>query len=113
MIIVVDTAGRVLELMQLLEQLVRLPSTVYGNINILNYALTYSITTRESSVNLEISKLVSSSESKRNHLQWRNRESGLSAYSLALLNHVGYNVVDFAKNMLEWMSDTVTKQFEV
>ena len=64
-IIVVDTAGRVLELMQLLEQL------------------------------------------------WRNAESGLSAYSLALLNHVGYNVVDFAKNMLEWMSDTVTKQFEV
>lgn len=63
-IIVVDTAGRVLELMQLLEQL------------------------------------------------WRNAESGLSAYSLALLNHVGYNVVDFAKNMLEWMSDTVTKQFE-
>ena len=65
MIIVVDTAGRVLELMQLLEQL------------------------------------------------WRNAESGLSAYSLALLNYVGFNVVDFAKNMLEWMSDTVTKQFEV
>eukprot|EP00116_Pleurobrachia_bachei_P003319 sb/3463581/ len=43
---------------------------------------------------------------------WRNADSGLSAYSLALLNHMGYNVVDSAKNMLEWMSDTVTKQFE-
>ena len=35
---------------------------------------------------------------------------GLSAYSLALLNNVGYNVVDFAKNMLEWMSDNIMKQ---
>jgi len=63
-VIVADTAGRVLELMQLLEQL------------------------------------------------WRNQDSGLSAYSLALLNNVGYNVVDFAKNMLEWMSDNIMKQFE-
>uniref|UniRef100_A0A6V7ING6 Cleavage and polyadenylation specificity factor subunit 2 n=1 Tax=Bracon brevicornis TaxID=1563983 RepID=A0A6V7ING6_9HYME len=43
---------------------------------------------------------------------WRNKESGLLAYSLALLNNVSYNVVEFAKSQIEWMSDTLMKSFE-
>lgn len=31
---------------------------------------------------------------------WRNQESGLMAYSLALLNNVAYNVVEFAKSQV-------------
>lgn len=64
-LLTVDTAGRVLELSQLLDQL------------------------------------------------WRNPDSGLLAYSLALLNNVSYNVVEFAKSLVEWMSDKVMKSFEV
>uniref|UniRef100_A0A2R5LLA6 Cleavage and polyadenylation specificity factor subunit 2 n=2 Tax=Ornithodoros turicata TaxID=34597 RepID=A0A2R5LLA6_9ACAR len=60
----VDTAGRVLELAHMLEQL------------------------------------------------WRNHDSGLMAYSLALLNNVSYNVVEFAKSQVEWMSDKVMRSFE-
>jgi len=63
-LIAVDTAGRVLELAQLLDQL------------------------------------------------WRSSESGLSKFSLALLNNVSYNVVEFAKSQVEWMSDQVLKIFE-
>ncbi|KAK0072839.1 hypothetical protein PV325_010702, partial [Microctonus aethiopoides] len=43
---------------------------------------------------------------------WRNKESGLLAYSLALLNIMSYNVVRFAKSQIEWMSDTLMKSFE-
>ncbi|XP_011500980.1 PREDICTED: probable cleavage and polyadenylation specificity factor subunit 2 [Ceratosolen solmsi marchali] len=43
---------------------------------------------------------------------WRNKESGLLAYSLALLNNVSYNVVEFAKSQIEWMSDKLMKSFE-
>ena len=35
---------------------------------------------------------------------WRNQESGLMAYSLALLNNVAYNVVEFAKSQVCWCS---------
>ncbi|XP_064621428.1 cleavage and polyadenylation specificity factor subunit 2-like [Lineus longissimus] len=63
-LVAVDTAGRVLELAQLLDQL------------------------------------------------WRNSESGLMAYSLALLNNVSYNVVEFAKSQVEWMSDKIMRAFE-
>jgi hypothetical protein len=31
---------------------------------------------------------------------WRNQESGLMAYSLALLSNVAYNVVEFAKSQV-------------
>lgn len=31
---------------------------------------------------------------------WRNKDSGLLAYSLALLNNVSYNVVEFAKSQV-------------
>lgn len=43
---------------------------------------------------------------------WRNKESGLLAYSLALLNNVSYNVVEFAKSQIEWMSDKLMRSFE-
>lgn len=39
-------------------------------------------------------------------------ESGLSAYSLAMLNSVSTHVVEFAKSQVEWMSDKVMKSFE-
>ncbi|XP_026315192.1 probable cleavage and polyadenylation specificity factor subunit 2 [Hyposmocoma kahamanoa] len=43
---------------------------------------------------------------------WRNRDSGLVAYSLLLLSNVSYNVVEFAKSQIEWMSDKLTRAFE-
>lgn len=63
-LIAVDTAGRVLELAHMLEQL------------------------------------------------WRNAESGLRAYGLAFLNNMAYNVNEFAKSQIEWMSDKLMKSFE-
>ena len=63
-LISVDTAGRVLELAHMLEQL------------------------------------------------WRNQESGLMTYSLALLNNFSYNVIEFAKSLVEWMSDKLMRTFE-
>ncbi|XP_070579049.1 cleavage and polyadenylation specificity factor subunit 2-like [Ptychodera flava] len=63
-LVAVDTAGRVLELCQLLDQM------------------------------------------------WRTQESGLGSYSLALLNNVSYNVVEFAKSQVEWMSDKIMRSFE-
>ena len=32
------------------------------------------------------------------------------AYSLALLNNVSYNVVEFAKSQIEWMSEKLLKE---
>ncbi|XP_041968998.1 probable cleavage and polyadenylation specificity factor subunit 2 [Aricia agestis] len=43
---------------------------------------------------------------------WRNKDSGLIAYSLLLLSNVSYNVVEFAKSQIEWMSDKLTRAFE-
>lgn len=63
-LIAVDTAGRVLELSHMLDQL------------------------------------------------WRTSGSGLSPYSLAMLNTVSYNVIEFAKSQVEWMSDKIMKSFE-
>ncbi|EDV21733.1 uncharacterized protein TRIADDRAFT_30006 [Trichoplax adhaerens] len=42
---------------------------------------------------------------------WR-KDPGLSAYPIALLNHVSYNVVEFAKSQVEWMCDKVLVAFE-
>ncbi|XP_062857770.1 cleavage and polyadenylation specificity factor subunit 2 [Trichomycterus rosablanca] len=63
-LISVDTAGRVLELAQLLDQI------------------------------------------------WRTKDAGLGVYSLALLNNVSYNVVEFSKSQVEWMSDKLMRCFE-
>ena len=40
------------------------------------------------------------------------QDSGLLAYSLALVNNVGYNVIEFAKSQIEWMSEKLMKSFE-
>lgn len=42
---------------------------------------------------------------------WR-AESGLQAYSLVLLNSFSYNVIEFAKSLVEWMSDKLMRTFE-
>merc|ERR1719239_1735765 len=42
---------------------------------------------------------------------WSNKDSGLLAYSLALLNNVSYNVVEFAKSQIEWMSEKLMNMF--
>ena len=33
---------------------------------------------------------------------WRHQELGFGAYSIALLNNVSYNVVEFAKSQVSW-----------
>ncbi|CAH8832769.1 unnamed protein product [Trichobilharzia szidati] len=43
---------------------------------------------------------------------WLNQDSGLMAYGLAMINNVAVNVVDFAKSMVEWMSEKVMRSFE-
>lgn len=43
---------------------------------------------------------------------WKNKDTGLIAYSLVLLNNVSYNVIEFAKSQIEWMSDNLMKSFE-
>ena len=43
---------------------------------------------------------------------WRNPETLLKAYTLFLLNNVAYNVIEFAKSQIEWMSDKLMKSFE-
>ncbi|CAG0914549.1 unnamed protein product [Notodromas monacha] len=40
---------------------------------------------------------------------WRQQDAGLLAYSLALLNNVAFNVVEFAKSQIEWMSEKLMK----
>lgn len=60
MLLAVDTAGRILELAHMLDQL------------------------------------------------WRNKESGLAAFSLALVNHVAFNVIEFAKLMVSYLKDDFT-----
>ena len=43
---------------------------------------------------------------------WRNEQSGLFAYSLAMLNNFSYQVIEFARSQVEWMSDKIVRQFE-
>lgn len=62
--VVVDTAGRVLELAHLLDQL------------------------------------------------WQSKESGLMHYNLVFLSNVASDVIDAAKNQIEWMSDKVLRLSE-
>ena len=39
------------------------------------------------------------------------QDSGLLAYSLALLNNVAFNVVEFAKSQMDWMSEKLMNMF--
>lgn len=43
---------------------------------------------------------------------WRNEESDLSSYSIALLNNVSTSVIDLAKSQVEWMNDKIVQSFE-
>lgn len=43
---------------------------------------------------------------------WQIQDSGLLAYSLALLTSVSYNVIEFAKSQIEWMSEKLMRNFE-
>ena len=43
---------------------------------------------------------------------WRNEQSGLFAYSLALLNNFSHQVIEFARSQVEWMADKIVRQFE-
>lgn len=40
------------------------------------------------------------------------QDSGLLAYSVALVNNVSYNVIEFAKSQMEWMSEKLLRLFE-
>lgn len=86
-LIAVDTAGRVLELSQLLVS-----SVCDGDDHLPN----------------SDDPLPSLPQDQ----MWRNTESGLCAYSIALLNNVSYNVVEFAKSQVEWMSEKIMRMFE-
>lgn len=44
---------------------------------------------------------------------WKNENSGLSSYSIALLNYVSISVIEFAKSQVEWMNDKIVQSFEV
>lgn len=43
---------------------------------------------------------------------WRNKESGLSAYSLALVNNVAVKMIDITTTLIESMSDNIRREFE-
>ena len=43
---------------------------------------------------------------------WRNSESGLTAYSLALLNNVSFNVVEFAKSQVSFHTNSSSVTYE-
>jgi cleavage and polyadenylation specificity factor subunit 2 len=43
---------------------------------------------------------------------WKNENSGLYAYTIALLNNVAVSVTEFAKSQVEWMNDKIVQSFE-
>uniref|UniRef100_A0A6G1SDR1 Cleavage and polyadenylation specificity factor subunit 2 n=1 Tax=Aceria tosichella TaxID=561515 RepID=A0A6G1SDR1_9ACAR len=43
---------------------------------------------------------------------WRNKDTGLSAYSLALVNNVATRMIDITMSTIEWMSDNILREFE-
>ena len=44
---------------------------------------------------------------------WKNENSGLFSYTIALLNNVSISVIEFAKSQVEWMNDKIVQSFEV
>ncbi|KAG9508450.1 Cleavage and polyadenylation specificity factor subunit 2, partial [Fragariocoptes setiger] len=40
---------------------------------------------------------------------WRKQESGLSAYSLALVSNVASNMIEVAKSTIEWVSEKIQR----
>lgn len=43
---------------------------------------------------------------------WRNKDTGLSAYSLALVSNVATKVIDITMSTIEWMSDNILREFD-
>lgn len=43
---------------------------------------------------------------------WRNENSGLMSYSIALLSKVSVSTIEFAKSQVEWMNDKIVQTFE-
>lgn len=43
---------------------------------------------------------------------WRNKDTGLSAYSLALVNNVAVKMIDSTVSTMQWMSDDIRDRFE-
>jgi len=43
---------------------------------------------------------------------WRNKDTGLSAYSLALVSNVAVKMIDITMSTIEWMSDNILREFE-
>lgn len=43
---------------------------------------------------------------------WKNENSGLFSYSIALVNNVSVSVIEFAKSQVEWMNDKIVQSFE-
>lgn len=43
---------------------------------------------------------------------WRNKDTGLSAYSLALVNNVASKMIDITMSTIEWMSENILREFE-
>ena len=44
---------------------------------------------------------------------WRNEDSDLSSYSIAMLNNVSTSVIEQAKLQVEWMNDKLVQSFEI
>jgi len=42
---------------------------------------------------------------------WSSEKLG-SSYAVALIEHVSFNTIDFAKSMMEWMSDAIINKFD-
>jgi cleavage and polyadenylation specificity factor subunit 2 len=43
---------------------------------------------------------------------WKNENSGLFAYTIALLNNVTISTIELAKSQVEWMNDKIVQSFE-
>lgn len=43
---------------------------------------------------------------------WRNKDTGLAAYSLALVNNVAVRMIDVTMSTIEWMSDNILREFD-
>lgn len=43
---------------------------------------------------------------------WRNKDTGLSAYSLALVNNVAAKMIEITTSTIEWMSDNILREFD-
>ena len=59
----------------------------------------------------DIFRMFSKNDWSQIDLILKSKDSGLLAYSLALLNNVAFNVVEFAKSQIDWMSEKLMNMF--